>query len=418
MKKTFTSRLFWVFIALSSLFVSCDNNGNNEGVNLSGDGDEIVYTIPKVYITTPDNVEITSKENWLKGGNIQIYDKLGNLSLDMEADFRGRGNTTWTMPKKPYAIKLSSKSEVLGMPKHKRWVLLANWMDRTLLRNDVAFEVSRVCMEYTPRGEFVELYMNGEHRGSYYLCEQIKVDKNRVNIDEIDEDTPEEDLTGGYLLEFDTYSNAEINYFYTQYKNYPVTVKEPDEDVITSWEHPGFVYIQDYVNGVEEAFENKDYEKIEELLDLESYANWWLVYNLVGNFEPAHPKSCYMYKKRDGKLYAGPAWDFDWGTFRPGVKGAILKNALWYGYLFEYDKFREIVKEKWNMYRSEFEKIPAYIDKQANYIKSSNEVNLEMWPITQEANGDIDLSFDESVARMKDAYIERINELDNAIKAF
>ena len=72
------------------------------------------------------------------------------------------------------------------MPKHKRWVLLANWMDRTLLRNDVAFEMARRVMDWAPRGQFVELYLNGVHQGNYYLCEQIKVDKNRVNIDELD----------------------------------------------------------------------------------------------------------------------------------------------------------------------------------------------------------------------------------------
>ena len=376
--------------------------------------------LPRVYITTPGGVGITSKDVYVEDGNIRIFDKNGELDLNILSDFKGRGNSTWMMPKKPYAIKLSSKAEVMGMPKHKRWVLLANWVDRTLLRNDVAFEIAKKCpaLPWTPRGQFVELYLNGKHRGNYYLCEHIKIDKNRVNIDEIDEETPETDLSGGYLLEFDTYSNAEINYFYTKHKNLPVTIKEPDEEVITSWEHPAYTYIQNFVNSVEDTLEKGDYSEIEALIDVKSYAEWWLLYNLIGNLEPAHPKSCYMYKKRNGKLYAGPAWDFDCATFIPGRKGALLTQVLWYGYLFKHDAFKSLVKERWTELKPEFEKVFKYIDEKAEYIRKSNEINLEMWPVTQNVNEDIDLSFDDAVNRLKEAYQERITELDKAISNY
>lgn len=376
--------------------------------------------LPRVYITTPGGVGITSKDVYVEDGNIRIFDKNGELDLNILSDFKGRGNSTWMMPKKPYAIKLSSKAEVMGMPKHKRWVLLANWVDRTLLRNDVAFEIAKKCpaIPWTPRGQFVELYLNGKHRGNYYLCEHIKIDKNRVNIDEIDEETPETDLSGGYLLEFDTYSNAEINYFYTKHKNLPVTIKEPDEDVITSWEHPAYTYIQNFVNSVEDTLEKGDYSEIEALIDVKSYAEWWLLYNLVGNLEPAHPKSCYMYKKRNGKLYAGPAWDFDCATFIPGRKGALLTQVLWYGYLFKHDAFKSLVKERWTELKPEFEKVFTYIDEKAEYIRKSNEINLEMWPVIQNVNEDIDLSYDDAVNRLKEAYQERITELDKVISNY
>ena len=406
------------------------NNGGVDKIEIA-DVDSITFVaptmqtaedtgLPRVYITTPGGVGINSKDVYVEDGTLSIFDKNGGLELNILSDFKGRGNSTWQMPKKPYAIKLSSKAEVMGMPKHKRWVLLANWLDRTLLRNDVAFEIARKCpaLPWTPRGEFVELYLNGKHRGNYYLCEHIKIDKNRVNIDEIDEETPETDLSGGYLLEFDTYSNAEINYFYTKHKNLPVTIKEPDEEVITSWEHPAYTYIQDYVNSVEEALNKGDYSEIETLIDVESYAEWWLLYNLVGNLEPNHPKSCYMYKKRNGKLYAGPAWDFDCATFIPGRKGALLTQVLWYGYLFKHDAFKSLVKERWTVLKPEFEKVFTYIDEKAEYIRESNEINLEMWPVTQNVNEDIDLSYDDAVNRMKEAYRERITELDKVISNY
>ena len=406
------------------------NNGGVDKIEIA-DVDSITFVaptmqtaedtgLPRVYITTPGGVGINSKDVYVEDGTLSIFDKNGELELNILSDFKGRGNSTWMMPKKPYAIKLSSKAEVMGMPKHKRWVLLANWVDRTLLRNDIAFEIAKKCpaLPWTPRGEFVELYLNGKHRGNYYLCEHIKIDKNRVNIDEIDEETPETDLSGGYLLEFDTYSDAEINYFYTKHKNLPVTIKEPDEEVITSWEHPAYTYIQNFVNYVEDALEKGNYSEIESLIDVKSYAEWWLLYNLVGNLEPAHPKSCYMYKKRNGKLYAGPAWDFDCATFIPGRKGALITQALWYGYLFKHDSFKSLVKERWQALKPEFEKVLTYIDEKTEYIRESNEINLEMWPVTQNVNEDIDLSYDDAVNRMKEAYLERITELDKVISNY
>ena len=91
---------------------------------------------------------------------------------------RGRGNTTWTWPKKPYTFKFESRTEVLGMPKHKRWILLANFMDRTLMRNALAFHLSELTsLSWTPKNRYCELILNGKHMGNYLLTEQIRVDK-------------------------------------------------------------------------------------------------------------------------------------------------------------------------------------------------------------------------------------------------
>ena len=372
--------------------------------------------LPKVYITTPDGVGIKSKVDWVKNSTIRIVDENGKEDLNVATSIRGRGNSTWSMPKKPYALKLDSKAKVLGMPKHKRWVLLANWMDRTLLRNAVAFEMARLCMDWAPRGRFVELYLNGKHQGNYFLCEQIKPDENRVNIDEIDEDTPESDLTGGYLLEFDTYSKREVNYFYTQHKQYPVTIKEPDEEVIVSWEHPAFVYIQNYVNQVESTFVAGDYEEVKNLIDITSYIDWYLVHEVTRNGEPNNPKSSYMYKARNGKLYAGPVWDFDWGTFRPRT-GLVIKGALWYGYLFTHDEFKTTLKARWAELKPQFENLVSFIEEQAELIRESNEVNIKKWPIDGANNGDEQLSFDDAIKTMIDAYTQRIQAVDTALAA-
>lgn len=368
-------------------------------------------TLQQVHINTPDAVPVESKEEWVKDATMMVTDMYGNEIQSFSTSIRGRGNSTWTFPKKPYALKLDSKEEVLGMPKHKRWVLLANWMDRTLLRNDIAFEMGRRIMQWAPRGEFVELYLNGKHLGNYYLCEQIKPDKNRVNIDE---------ENGGYILEFDTYGpNDEINYFYTPVKSYPVTIKEPDEELITSWEHEGFLYIYNHLTYLENLLESDinnltQWAEIEGLIDVNSYIDWWLIHELSHNWEPHHPKSCYMYKKQNDKLFAGPLWDFDWGTFMLS-EGVIANETLWYGYFFRYTEFKKAVKARWAEVKETLSDIDSYIEIQAAHIKESNEVNIYKWPITEKINGDENLSFDNAILQMRKSYQIRFRVIDEYI---
>ena len=368
-----------------------------------------VSDLPRVYINTPGGSGITSKTEWVEGSTIRIIED-GTETLNMSTSIRGRGNSTWGYPKKPYALKLDSKAEVMGMPKHKRWVLLANWMDRTLMRNDVAFEMARQIMAWAPRGEFVELYLNGKHQGNYYLCEHIKPDANRVDVDD-----------DGYILEFDIYGPTdEINYYYTPIKNYPVTIKEPDEEVITSWDHEKFLYISDYTGNIERLLEeDKDnlarWAEVEEMIDATSYVDWWLIHELTSNLEPNHPKSCYMHKPATGKLAAGPVWDFDWGTFAPVWGDALIGNSLWYGYLLKYPEFKAIVKARWAETKDIYMSMDSYITETAAKIKLSNEVNIKKWPITFDVNGDETMTFDQSIERMRKEYNDRIKDIDKYI---
>lgn len=410
-----------------------DSQGNP--MEISSELISVAYTRPsslaRVIITTPDAAKITSKTEWMKNANIRIIDEDGNEDLNITTSIRGRGNTTWTYPKKPYALKFDTKSKVLGMPKHKRWVLLANWMDRTLLRNDVAFEMARRVMDWAPRGKFVELYLNGVHQGNYYLCEQIKIDENRVNVDKIDEDTDFSDasqISGGYLLEFDEYGQYdEPNFFWSKVIDLddgtPITIKEPDEEVITSHDHPAFLYIQNYVNNIEDIFEadknaHARWSEIEELIDVTSYIDWWLVHELATNLEPNQPRSCYMYKKRDGKLYAGPVWDFDYGTFNPDYKYFNLKSTMWYTYMFKYPEFKTAVKARWAEVEETFRGIDQYIVEISEKVRESNAINLVMWPVTSTVNGDESLSYNDAIERMRAAYQNRLTRIDNNIASY
>ena len=372
----------------------------------------VMYSgLPVVIVNTPNNVPITSKEEWTEGTEIKILNPDGTIAYEGSTSFRGRGNSTWNYPKKPYAIKLDKKASILGMPKHKRWVLLANWMDRTLLRNRVAFKLGECTqMDWTPRGEYVELVLNGAHLGNYFLCEQVKVDENRVNVAEIDADS--EDVSGGYLFELDTHFDEAFK-FKSEIKAFPYMFKDPDEDISDAMLN----YVQNYVNTMEDYLYNDfDNRKWADYIDINSFIDYWFAVELTSNYEPLHPKSVYMHKDIGGKLKMGPMWDYDWATFVPHFSSSYqLKNCLYYPQLFNDVDFISIIKERWPAAKANFAKVSEFIDSESKKIKNSEKMNAAMWPISSRINGDETMAFDEAVERLKKAYLDKLEWLDQQI---
>lgn len=386
--------------------VSPDGQAGKVVVRLSNTG------LPVVAINTPNQKAIPPKtEDWLEGVRLKIIAPDYTVEYDEEINIRGRGNTTWNFPKKPYALKLNKKASILGMPEHKRWVLLANWLDKTLLRNHIAFRIAQQTgLEWTPRGEFVEVVINGFHRGNYYLCEQIKVDEKRVNIAELGEGDP----SGGYIMEVDTYFDEEFK-FYSEVCQFPYMFKDPDE---VSEEE--FAYMEQYIAGLETVlYDDACLARGEYLnyLDVDSFIDYWFVYELTGNWEPQHPKSVYMHKDRGGVLKAGPVWDFDWETFVPYKTTTFAtKEALYYKRLFEDRSFVARVKERWEMFKPRFEGVVQFIDSEASRLAVSGRLNDTMWKITMVVNGDEDLSYSAAVTRLKNTYAQKLRWLDEQIK--
>ena len=362
---------------------------------------------PTVVLDTPGAVAITSKTVWTEGASLTIYNPDGSVDCSGELSIKGRGNSSWTQfPKKSYSLKLETKSKVLGMPEHKRWCLLANWMDRTLIRNAVAFEISRrTGLAWTPSGRFVELVLNGEHVGNYYLCEHIKMGKYRVNIPD------------GFLMECDLWYDEEFK-FTTPLHNVPWQFKDPD--VVTEDQ---VAYMKDYVDRFEVALYSDDKFAAKEWLDYidpGSFADWWMVNELCQNSEINQPKSCFIYKALDGKLTAGPVWDFDWGTFMPKTRYNYVSMGpkFYVNRMFQDLGFRRLIKERWATYRDDLATIPEYIDELAATLTASDKLNIAIWPISRTTNGDVDLSYPEAVARLKQAYTEKFNWLDTNINNY
>lgn len=386
--------------------------------------DEVNTGLPKVVINTPDHIAITDKDKWMDNVEMTIYNADGTIDYQGTLQAKGRGNSTWGFPKKPYALKLDKKASILGMPKHKRWCLLANWIDRTLIRNAVGFEIARQMssLAYTPKGEFVELFLNGKFEGNYYLCEQIKVDENRVDIAELDEDaTSGVGITGGFILEVDDHFDEEFR-FVSPRGNMPWQCKDPDEV-----NPEQFAYVQHFVNEMEDAlydetrFAKRDFANY---LNLETFADWWLVMELTSNIEAQGPKSCIMHKdidKADGelsKLCAGPVWDFDYDTFKPERSNEYaLINSFYFHRLFRDHQFRQIVKQRWTTFKETGAAVHIcqYIDMLKDKLEPSASLNFVMWPTTSFVNGDTYINYSDAVNRLKTAFLQKYAYLDYAI---
>lgn len=379
--------------------------------------------LPVVRITTPQKQDITSKEEWLEGAEMVIDKADGTRDYEGTMSIRGRGNSTWRYDKKPYALKLDKKAEILGMPKDKRWVLLANYIDRTLMRNDLAFWLSRQTnLPYTVSGKFVEVELNGKHMGNYYLCEQVKIGKDRVNITEMEpnEKDPEK-ITGGYLLEIDGYFDDEKR-FRSPIFDQPYQVKSPDDDELSD---EAFQYIQDYVAMMEKTLETQKAVRKREYvnyLDVDSSIEFLLLEEVASNsdfynfFTAAGTHSTYLYKDRDGKLFYGPIWDFDFHTFVPKFSREWIgfTRAMYYPSLMYDEKYEARVKELWKIYREKFLGLTEYIDKVAEEIRLSESINHELWPISTEYNYnfDADMSFDEAIAEIKKGLKTKMDFMD------
>ena len=354
--------------------------------------------IPRIVIETENRREIKDKKTEIPA-KLQIWGKNAPESEVMELTIRGRGNSTWGEPKKPYSIKFKEKQSLLGMAEAKKWVLLANYLDRTLIRNAVAFEIAKKTnLEWTPSGKFAEVFFNGSFLGNYFVCEKVQINKNRLNIS-----------NDSYLLEFDVNYDEEFK-FKTSIKNLPVNIKNPDMP-----SEAQFAYIATYIDTIECIFYGDCQNlAIEDYLDLQSFADFFIIFELTENGEPFYPKSIFMYK--DSRLLkAGPIWDFDWGTFiEKNVNGWIINNTLWYNALFKNQTFKKKLQDNWTQYKNKFEQILPFIDSLANYIKVSNNRNIALWPISIQSTDfpDKDKSFDEAISMMKQTYSARIVKLN------
>ncbi len=342
--------------------------------------------LPNISINTENRQPITSKEDYLRA--YLVVDGMGMYENFIDSiKIRGRGNTTWGKPKKPYKIKLDSKESILGLKKEKKWVLLANYIDPTHLMNMVAFKVGQLLdMPYTNHGIAVNVTVNGEYMGIYTFTEQVEVKKNRVNVDK----------KKGVLLELDKYFDEEFK-FKSNYFNLPVMVKDPNlEDEKPEDQEKMFNQIKADFTALEEAlvsseFPNNNYK---ELIDVESVIKFLIVYGITDNRELNHPKSTYMHKDKKGKYFMGPIWDFDWaygyeGTYKHFLNydvpllldyGSSYTGTPFFKRFLEDPENKKLYKETWKKFKmQDFPKLLKYIDTMVENIEEYQPRDYQVW---------------------------------------
>lgn len=323
--------------------------GNNRTVR-------VMYSssIPSVFLSSDDGdfskIDGSVDHSYSSSGEIVILSENSDQIYDGELKkIRGRGNSTWnTSGKKPYQIQLSSKESLLGLPKAKKYVLLANYYDVSQMRNALAFELASLATnDYTPNYVFVDLYLCGEYAGLYILCDKIEIGENTIDITDLEDLTEKassgaelgdferrgvldtalcgsskwyeipnipEDVTGGYLLEADFPERYpdEVSGFVTS-RGLPVTIKSPEYSSFAQVE-----YIMNYVSDFEDGIYASDGinpkgKHYSEYADTDSLAFRYLFEEYLLNID-AGLASFYFYKDSDlngGKLTFSCVWDYD-----------------------------------------------------------------------------------------------------------
>lgn len=396
----------------------------------AGYGHLVKTGLPTVYVDTENARPVNSKETYVPA-TLKIRGAGEWEGLDgTGCEIRGRGNTTWYWPKKPYLLKLNEKQHIFGMHKHKRWVLLANFMDRTLMRNLVSMKVASMTnLAWTPGCVPVELVLNGRHMGSYLLIEQVRVDNHRVAVTEMTpEDNAGDAVTGGYLLELDFHYDNPVQWTDPHGRNHqwgngiPFGVKYPDSEDITAQQ---LAYIKNYVAEAANTLYGKDFQNPEtgyaKYIDVDSFIDYWIVFEVMGNHELGNPGSVFMHKDRGGKLVAGPCWDFDWGVLSYNTSpqartGLINGKAIWYERLMQDPAFKARLKARFEELLPQLETIPDYMDECEKLLTASADLNFRMWNPAEDAsqnggyiiNGDENMTFHDAVARLKKIYKERL----------
>lgn len=348
-----------------------------------------IAAMPILVIHTADEAPIESKETYVPA-SVSLYGCEEKYVLEgAEAEIRGRGNNSWTYPKKSYKCKLAEKENLLGLAagKERIWCLLANQCDMSLQRNRISFEFCRYMngFSWSPACTPVEVYLNGEYEGVYLLTEEIKVSGDRVDI----ADTEPDAVETGYLVEMSNYAEGDT-VFTAHGRSYMIHSELSSSSGIRKQQTE---YIRQTLTEAHEALMSGDREKAEACIDLDSLLAAYLVQETIENLD-SQWDSFYIHKDTGGKLTFGPIWDFDLtmgnaddgsenpeGIFVGNGRGSGNSYESWFGAAMACSWFREMVAEKWAEVYDSYVQMPLFIRDEAALGLASYERNFQKWQI-------------------------------------
>lgn len=335
---------------------------------------------PAIHIDTEGSAPIVSKEEYLNcyitvSNTAQGYAMEGALG-----QVRGRGNTSFQVDKCSYKIKFDERTDLFGMGDARDWALISNHFDLSIVRNYIAYAVASKfeTQRFASKNQFIDLYVNGEYRGVYLVCEQVEVQENRVNITE-----GSTEVDTGYLIELD--SRAEDRGFYVFGKFHAVKTPNPNKGELSSEQ---MTYIFRYVSSAHSTILKKSWSEVCEVVDVDSFAEAYVIYELFKCVDVGYA-SFFMFKEAGGKLAVGPVWDFDRSMGNVGNNDAARrydslwarKDNMWFLGLFMHEEFELLVREKLEKYlptiRQTLEACYIYLEA---HEESFNR-NFERWDI-------------------------------------
>ena len=381
---------------------------NGETFQYTVKAEFLLSAIPELTITTtdPSIAEIPSKDYYLEG-TLAVNGRGGYEDYTGKTEVKGRGNSTWGYPKKPYRLKLNKKVEICGLGKAKNYVLLANHLDPTLMLNSVAFKIGRLLeLPFTNHAIPVDVVLNGIYKGSYLLTEQIEVKENRVDLDE----------NNSAMWELDSYWDDEPKFKSTAF-NLPVMVKDPDltTEQFEYWKKDFNAFTTQFAK---EPLEGNSYV---DMIDIESVAKFLITFNLVHNMEINHPKSVFLHKEGNGKYVMGPIWDFDWAYDYEGTSNHFGRyntplfsssmngvGTAFFQRFLQDSRVKAIYKRTWQDFKNnKLDALLQYVDDYAVMLKPSVERNSELWENTR--------SFDTKVKELKTWLRNRADYIDSEV---
>lgn len=378
----------YVFILLMAVSLTINAEVYEEGFT-------VTHTLPVLYINVDGAQEIVSKEDylgadyWLDSEGDENYKSIGSKAEPKRLQIRGRGQSTWIRwEKKPYKIKLEGKESLLGMSKNKHWALLPNAEDRSMIKNYMGFELAkRIGMQWTPSTIPVELVLNGEYWGLYFVTENIRVSKNRVNITEQkDDETNPDSISGGYLLEIDNYEEPnQIRFNDGDGLLTRFTYHSPEE--LSSNQQ---LYLETLLKNTNDAIyvDDKTSTLWENYIDMHSLAQYYVCMEMMNHIE-SFCGSCWMYKDLgdDEKIHFGPVWDFG-VCYQEDRECFIYNNSPypqhWIGEIAKFPRFQDTVKMVFSKVGGA--SLEASVDSLIERINMAAIRNYERWPKSGETD--------------------------------
>ncbi|MBN1466697.1 CotH kinase family protein [candidate division KSB1 bacterium] len=379
--------------------------------------------LPLVFIDTnnrniPDEpkIDATMRIIYHGVGTVHRLDEPAN-NFDGRIGIETRGSSSQSWPKKQYALETRDENgenlnvSLMGLPAENDWILYAPFLDRSLLRNVLAYDLSRRLGQYASRTRYCELFLNDEYRGVYVLMEKIKRDKNRVDIAALDStDIAGEPLTGGYIIKVDKTDGANTQGFTSQH----LPAGNSTRRIYYQFHDPEFAemlpvqrnYIQNYINDFEDMMASADYDDpltgYPAWIDVDSFIDFFLVSEISKNID-SYRLSSFLYKDRDdndGRLRAGPVWDynlaFGLANYYDGedtdewtletllyLGGDDFQVPFWWEILLDDPTFNHRIKSRWQAMRSsvfDLSRIHAFIDDVADTLHAAQERNFTLWP--------------------------------------